>query len=57
MRIEIPYGRDVLEAYVNDENFGEMVYPNEVKVSNEAETLMHALENPIASKSFDAFLI
>ncbi len=56
MRIEIPYGRDFLEAYINDENFGEMVYPNEVEVSDEALSLMKALDNPIDSKSFDSFL-
>ena len=56
MRIEIPYGRDFLEAYINDENFGEIVYPNEVKVTDEAKTLMKALDHPIASKSFNAFL-
>jgi nickel-dependent lactate racemase len=56
MRIEIPYGRDFIEAYVNDDNFGEMVYPNEVEVGDERETLLRALDKPIASKSFDEFL-
>ena len=56
MRIEIPYGRDFIETYIPDEHFGEMVYPNEVEVKDEVETLMQALENPIASKSFDDFL-
>ena len=56
MRIEIPYGRDSYETYINDENFGEMVYPNEVDVGNEAETLTRALDNPFASQSFDDFL-
>jgi nickel-dependent lactate racemase len=56
MRIEIPFGRDIYEVYINDENFGEMVYPNEVEVKDEAQTLIHALENPFASKSFDEFL-
>lgn len=56
MRIEIPYGRDFLEAYIDDENFGEMVYPNEVRTSDEAQTLLNALDYPIASKSFDDFL-
>lgn len=56
MRIEIPYGRDYIEAYISEENFGEMVYPNEVEVADEASTLMSALDNPIASKSFDDFL-
>jgi len=56
MRIEIPYGRDYFEAYINDENFGEMVYPNEVDVKDEARTLIRALENPIGSEAFDTFL-
>ena len=56
MRIEIPYGRDFIETYIADENFGEMVYPNEVEVKDEVATLMQALENPIASQSFDDFL-
>jgi len=56
MRLEIPYGRDFVEVYVNDKNFGEMVYPNQVDVQDERKTLMSALENPIASKSFDEFL-
>ena len=56
MKIDIPYGRDTVEVHINDENFGEMVYPNEVEVKDEVQTLMHSLENPIASKSFDDFL-
>jgi nickel-dependent lactate racemase len=56
MRIEIPYGREDVEIYIRDENFGEMVYPNEVDMKNETDTLMDALQNPIQSKSFDDFL-
>ena len=56
MRIEIPYGRDHLEAVVNDENVGEFVYPNRVRVGDESKTLMNALHNPVGSKSFEAFL-
>jgi len=56
MRLDIPYGRETVEVYVNDENFGEMVYPNKVEVKDEAQTLMEALENPVASKSFEDFL-
>lgn len=56
MKIGIPYGRDIVEIYINDENFGEMVYPNEVEAKDEVQILLEALENPIASKSFDAFL-
>jgi nickel-dependent lactate racemase len=56
MKIKIPYGRDHVEIHIKDENFGGIVYPNKVEVKNEVETLMEALENPIAPKSFDAFL-
>lgn len=56
MRLDIPYGRETVEVYINDENFGEMVYPNQVEVGDETQTLMEALENPVASKSFEDFL-
>ncbi len=56
MRIEIPYGHDILETYIDDENFSEIVYPNKVEVKDETETLHHALENPISSKPFKDFL-
>jgi nickel-dependent lactate racemase len=56
MRIEIPFGRESVAAYIRDENFGEMVYPNEVDVGDEFETLIRALENPVDSVSFDQFL-
>jgi len=56
MKIDIPYGRDTVEVHINDENFGGIIYPNKVEVKDEVETLMQALENPIASKSFDDFL-
>ncbi len=56
MRVEIPYGREIVEAFINDENFGGYVYPNAVPRSDEKETLFKALNNPVASKSFDDFL-
>lgn len=56
MKIDIPYGRDSIEVYIDEDNFGEMVYPNKVEVKDEYETLINALENPIASDSFDNFL-
>lgn len=56
MKIDIPYGQDRVEILVEDENFGGVIYPNEVDVKDETQTLMDALENPIASKSFDAFI-
>lgn len=57
MRIDIPYGHDFLESYIDDENFGEIVFPNEVEVGDEAETLFKSLENPFSSKSFNKFLV
>jgi len=56
MRIEIPYGHDIQETYIDDENFGEIVYPNTVVVNDEKTTLCQALENPISSKSFKNYL-
>ncbi len=56
MRIEIPYGRDFIETIVNDENVGEIVYPNEVEVGDEAETILNAVDHPVDSDSFDTFL-
>jgi nickel-dependent lactate racemase len=56
VRIEIPYGHKNIAASIPDELFGEMVYPNDVPVKDEIQTLIHALENPIQSKSFDTFL-
>ena len=41
---------------MNEENVGEIVYPNRVKVGDEDQTILDALNKPIASKSFDDFL-
>lgn len=56
MRIEIPYGRETIDVFIDEENFGEMVYPNEVGIQNESLTLSQALENPIGSPTFEKFL-
>ena len=56
MKISIPYGKDEVQILVNDENFGEMIYPNKVEIQDEFEILEKALRNPIASESFDDFL-
>lgn len=56
MRIEIPYGREEVTVFISDESLGEMVYPNEVEIKDERETLEYALNNPVASKSFTEFL-
>jgi len=56
VRISIPYGREDVDVFVKEENFGEVVYPNKVEIKDEFEVLGDALENPIASKSFEKFL-
>jgi nickel-dependent lactate racemase len=55
-KIQIPYGREYVEVAVPDACLGEVIYPNEVPVKDEIQTLIHALENPIQSKSFNEFL-
>lgn len=56
LRIRIPYGREKIDVHVDEENVGEVVYPNEVRITDEEETLQRALANPIASKKFDEFI-
>ena len=56
LRIKIPYGREQIDVRVDEENIGEVVYPNEVRITDEEETLQRALANPIASKKFDDFI-
>ena len=46
MKIDIPYGQERVEVHIDDENFGGLIYPNDVRVKDEAQTLMKALENP-----------
>lgn len=56
LRIEIPYGRENVFVYVDEQNIGEIIYPNEVETTNEEKTLEQALQNPIQSKTFEQFI-
>lgn len=56
MHLKIPYGNAMMDVSVPDENIGEVVYPNKVAIQDETDTLMHALNHPVRSPSFDAFL-
>jgi nickel-dependent lactate racemase len=56
LRVKIPYGREAIDVRVDEQNIGEVVYPNEVRISDEEESLQRALANPIASKKFDEFI-
>jgi len=56
MEIEVPYGKGKLDITIGDANFGGAVYPNEVEIGDETETLQRALERPFGSKTFDEFL-
>ena len=56
IRVRIPYGREEIDVRVDEENIGEIVYPNEVRITDEEESLQRALANPIASKKFDEFI-
>lgn len=56
MEIEVPYGKDKIPIEVPDKNVAGVVYPNQVEVGDEIETLIHAIENPINSKPFEEFL-
>ncbi len=56
MKIDVPYGKESITVEVPDNNLGEIVYPNKVKVGDERETIHNAIENPLNSKSFEEFL-
>ncbi len=56
LRVGIPYGRETINVQVEEQNIGEIVFPNEVKIGNEEKLLEQALTNPISSKRFDEFI-
>jgi nickel-dependent lactate racemase len=56
LRIDIPYGRENVSVYVDERNIGEIIYPNEVGITNEEKTLEQALQNPVQSKTFEQFI-
>lgn len=56
LRVGIPYGRETINVQVEEQNIGEIVFPNEVKIGKEEKLLEQALTNPISSKRFDEFI-
>jgi nickel-dependent lactate racemase len=56
LRVGIPYGRETINVQVEEQNIGEIVFPNEVKIGNEKKHIEQALSNPISSKRFDEFI-
>jgi nickel-dependent lactate racemase len=56
LRVGIPYGRETIFVRVDEQNIGEVIYPNDVKTMDEQTTLESALQNPIHSKTFEQFL-
>jgi len=57
MKVDIPYGKEEkIAVEIPDKNLTGVIYPNEVKVSDQTKTLLKAVERPIKSKSFADFL-
>lgn len=56
MKIDVPYGKENITVEVPDINLGEIVYPNQVEVGDERETIHYAIENPLNSNSFKEFM-
>jgi nickel-dependent lactate racemase len=56
IKVAIPYGRENIFVYVEERNVGDVIYPNEVEITDEEETLGKALDNPIGSKTFERFI-
>jgi len=57
MKIDIPYGQEKIPVDILDNNLLGIVYPNEVDVGDEKETLFQAIKNPVDSKTFDDFMV
>ncbi|MEE9117200.1 MAG: lactate racemase domain-containing protein, partial [Calditrichia bacterium] len=56
MRLDIPYGKGSISISIPDENLAGVIRPNEVKIGNERDTIIKAIQNPINSKNFEEFL-
>jgi nickel-dependent lactate racemase len=56
MHLEFPYGDRILPLDVEDHRVMAVLSPNEVPARGEADLISDAILNPVASKSFDAFL-
>jgi nickel-dependent lactate racemase len=57
MKINVPYGRGSVELDIPDENVADVVYPNDVVLGDEKETIFNAISNPVNSKSLTEFLL
>lgn len=56
MKIEIPYGKGILNVNIKEDNVVDIVYPNPIKIGDELRALENAIERPIGSKPFNEFL-
>jgi len=56
MELAIPFGREKVTIRIPDKQFAGLIYPNKVKQVDEQAVLTEALNHPLHSKSFDAFL-
>ncbi len=56
IKIGIPYGREEIFVEIDENNIGEIVYPNKVVIEDEEQTLLKALNNSFGPKRFDEFL-
>jgi len=56
MEIRVPYGKGEVSLQIPDRNVSGIIYPNEVVVGDEVETLVRAIESPLDSRGFGEFL-
>ena len=56
MRLEIPYGKELLKLSIPDDLVADIIYPNDVKPVDVTQTLEKSLDFPIGTESFDSFL-
>jgi lactate racemase len=54
--IEVPYGDQELKVKISDANLAGTIVANDVPIGDEDETLKHAIEHPLQSKSLGDFL-
>jgi len=57
MHLEFPYGDRILPVDVDDNRVVAVLSPNRVPSGGEAELISGAILHPVASKSFEAFLL
>lgn len=56
MKLDIPYGRGSVQIEISRKNLAGVVRPNDVDIGDERKTIFDAVENPLNSKDFGAFL-